>query len=26
MKKWWQVGYDYAKNKELDRQEIIDEE
>jgi hypothetical protein len=26
MKKWWQVGYDYAKNKELDRQEIVDEE
>jgi NTE family protein len=26
MKKWWQVGYDYAKTKELDRQEIIDEE
>jgi predicted patatin/cPLA2 family phospholipase len=26
MKKWWQVGYEYAKSKEIDQQEIISEE
>ena len=26
MKKWWQIGYEYAKSKEIDSQEIISEE
>ena len=26
MKKWWQVGYEYAKSKDIDIQEIITEE
>lgn len=26
MKQWWQIGYDYAKSKDLDTQEIIAEE
>ena len=26
MKKWWQVGYEYAKSKDIDVQEIITEE
>ncbi len=26
MKKWWQIGYEYAKSKEVDSQEIITEE
>jgi len=26
MKKWWQIGYEYAKSKDIDSQEIITEE
>ena len=26
MKEWWQIGYDYAKSKDVDTQEIIVEE
>lgn len=26
MKKWWQIGYNYAKSKEIDSQEIPEEE
>lgn len=26
MKKWWQIGYEYAKSREIDQQEIISEE
>ena len=26
MKKWWQIGYEYAKSKDVDVQEIITEE